>query len=329
MESILPSSPLSMPVLASLSTRIGWPGLYWESGLVTFAGYLVVLLLIVISLALLFDQSTPAISSFALLVVAACILQCLPASENGILFLPWFPWLYSGWIPVGLSVLMWLALALTVVGIAINASQKEPGIFMITALVLNGLLTFWDVGTEKQISQAAATTKMVPRESSVTVPATKPHAETAELGERITGWKDSKSKLGMLLAKLDEDRLDLLRQLEQRGVKSVGEASADPRAKVLIQELRDVLMQQAILQKKHDDYELAVLKSESRLRTIERRLAASDAGVNEHELKELTRSMITLDESLTTENQTEIPIELDTLIEQQLKTGPLRNVRDR
>lgn len=329
MESILPSSLLSLPVLASINTRIGWPGLYWASGWVTFSGYLLVLVLIVISLALLFDQSTPAISSFALLLISAGILQFLPASGCGIQFLPWFPWLYSGWIPVVLSVLTWLALGLTVVGIAINASQKEPGIFMILALVFNGVLTFWDVGTAKQISQAAATTKMIPLESSVTAPAPKPRTETAELGERIAGWKDSKSKLDMLLAKLDEDRLDLLRQLEQMGVKSVGEAVSDSRAKVLIQELRDVLMQQATLQKKHDDYELAILKSESRLRTIERQLAASDAGVNEPELKELTRSMITLDESLTTENQTEVPVELDTLIEQQLKTGPLRNVRDR
>lgn len=329
MESILPSSQLTIPVLASINARISWPGLYWESGFLTFAGYLLVLMLIVISLALLFDQSTPAISSFALLLISAGILQFLPASGSGLQFLPWLPWLYSGWIPVVLSVLTWVAVGLAVAGIAINASQKEPGIFMITALVLNGVLSCWEIDNSKQISQATVSTKTIPRDSSVTAPTHKPHTETAELGGRIAGWKDRKSKLGMLLAKLDEDRLNLLRQLQQKGVTSVGDASSDPRAKVLIHELRDVLMQQAALQKKHDDYELAIFKSESRLRTIERRMAATDAGVNEPELKELTRSMITLDESLTTENQTEVPVELDTLIEQELKTGPLRNVRDR
>jgi hypothetical protein len=324
MESILFSSRLTLPVMASINTRIGWPGLYWDAGLVTFAGYLVVSLLVLISLVLLFDQSTPTINPLALLLVTACILQILPAAESGWQFLPWFPWLYSGWTPVVLSVLTWLALGLAVLGVLGDASQKDPGIFIIMALVFNGLLSCWEIDSPTPISPAAATTKTIPAKTSVvTVPATNPQFETAEHGERIAGWNDRKSKLGTLLEKLDEDRLNLLRQLEQKGVKSLGEASADSRAKVLIDELRDVLIQQAMLQKKHEDYDLAILKSESRLRTIERRLAASDAGVNEPELKELTRSMITLNESLTTENQTEVPAELDTLLEQQLRTGPL------
>jgi hypothetical protein len=196
---------------------------------------------------------------------------------------------------------------------------------MIMGLVLNGLLSFWQIDIAAETSVAASAVKTTPATISpaLTDSVETPHIEIAELGKRIAGWKKSKSKLSALLTKLEEDRLILLRQLDQKGVKSLGEAISNPRAKVHLDELREVLKQQIVFQKKYDEFDLAILKSESRLRTIERRLAASDAGVNDAELKELTRSMIELDESLTTENETEVPIELDTLLEQQLKPDHL------
>ena len=58
------------------------------------------------------------------------------------------------------------------------------------------------------------------------------------------------------------------------------------------------MKQIALYDKKYQDYDLAILKSESRVRSIARQLAAREAGVSDTELEELTRSMVTLDESL-------------------------------
>ena len=54
----------------------------------------------------------------------------------------------------------------------------------------------------------------------------------------------------------------------------------------------------SLYDKKFQDYDLAIFKSESRVRTIARQLSAKEAGVSDTELEELTRSMVTLDESL-------------------------------
>lgn len=327
MEILFLDSWLTFPMMASINTRIGWPGHYWEAGFLAFAGYLLVWLLVFVCLAVWFYQSNPAIKSFALLVVAAGILQYLPASGSGFQFLPCFPWLYSGLVPVVISVLTWLVWGLTMFGIFAVRDQQEPAIliFMIMGLVFNGLLSFWqiEIGTETPVTASAAQATPATISPTLTDSVVMPHAETAELDKRIAGWKKSKSKLGVLLTTLEEDRLTLLRQLHQKGVRSPSDGSSDPRAKVYLDELREVLKQQVLLQRKHDEFDLAILKSESRLRTIERRLAASDAGVNDPELKELTRSIIVLDESLATESETEVPRELDTLLEQQLNPDRL------
>jgi hypothetical protein len=99
---------LTFPVMASINTRIGWPGLYWEASFLAFAGYLLVLLVIVISFAVLFRLSNPAplISSFALLA-CGCVHSPVLASIG-----EWFSvsslfWLYSGFSDD--IVLAWLA----------------------------------------------------------------------------------------------------------------------------------------------------------------------------------------------------------------------------
>lgn len=143
-------------------------------------------------------------------------------------------------------------------------------------------------------------------------------SQIAGLEGRIERWKTNKSKFGDLFARLRKDRQGLLTRLNELGVRSAGDGSSDPRAKVLLEELRDVLRQLATCEKKQEDYDLAVFTSESRLRTIERRLSAKEAGINDADLGDLARSMLNLEESLASEEQPTVPVALDDLLAKEL-----------
>ena len=152
--------------------------------------------------------------------------------------------------------------------------------------------------------------------------------------ERVQRWKASKQKLSGLITSLQKDREELLGRLDEIGVKSVGDAATNPRAKVLLEEFRDVLRQLALYQKKQDDYDLAVFKSESQLRTIERRMLAKEAGVSDAELADLTKNMLSLEESLSSEDKTAVPLALDDMLAKELasvrerKNEPRESVAD-
>jgi hypothetical protein len=87
---------------------------------------------------------------------------------------------------------------------------------------------------------------------------------------------------------------------------------------LLLAELRDVLRQQSLVRGKHDQYDLAILKAEAQLRSIERRVAAEGVGINDAELSQLARLVIDLDESVAAEAEVDVPVELDKVLAEQL-----------
>lgn len=144
-------------------------------------------------------------------------------------------------------------------------------------------------------------------------------AHVNELGKSIHKWRENRSKLCALATKLERERAEILRQLNRWGVNSLSESSTDPRAKVLLDELRDVLAQQKLVRGKYERYDLAIVKAEARLRSIERRVAAQGVGINDSELAHLVRIVIDLDESLALENKSEVPHELDPMLAEQFE----------
>lgn len=145
-----------------------------------------------------------------------------------------------------------------------------------------------------------------------------PRAQMEKLHAKINDWKTAKDKLTDLIADMDQDRQKLMQELHKLGVSDPAKSSDDPRVNVLLRELKELSGQLSLLQKKHENYDLAVFKSESRLRTLERRLSLEDAGLADAELDDLTRTMLALDESLTVESASEIPIELDETLTKEL-----------
>ena len=82
--------------------------------------------------------------------------------------------------------------------------------------------------------------------------------------------------------------------------------------------MNDILRDTAVYEKKYKDYDLAILKSESQLRSIARRLAAQDAGMSDAELQELTRSMIILDESLSADKDLNLGFDAKDAVQKEM-----------
>ena len=142
--------------------------------------------------------------------------------------------------------------------------------------------------------------------------------QVADLQGKITKWQSNRDKLKQLLDQMQRDKTDMLEKLVELGIKSENDLVKSPRGQVLNGELKDIVKQIALYDKKFQDYDLAILKSESRVRSIARQLSAREAGVSDTELEELTRSMVTLDESLSSERESAIPIDLKDTLKDEL-----------
>lgn len=117
-----------------------------------------------------------------------------------------------------------------------------------------------------------------------------------DLQHKIDQWKKHRDKLSGLLAKAKKDKAGILNELD-----ALSENAKSPKRAVLGDELQDLIHQEATYTQKLGEYDLAILKSESQLRRIERRLAAEDAGLADEELSELTRTVLSTDEVLVAE----------------------------
>lgn len=152
---------------------------------------------------------------------------------------------------------------------------------------------------------------------STDTPISKAEDRTPDLQDRLGQWKARREKLAALLSGLERDRTRLLKGLKNLGVSSAEGIPANPRAKVLAEELREVLRQQETYQRQVDQYDLAILKAESCLRSVERRRAVREGGVSDKELDELVRSVLVLDGKLSA--KTAVPLELDDDLNKQFE----------
>jgi hypothetical protein len=139
----------------------------------------------------------------------------------------------------------------------------------------------------------------------------------ANLQQRVEHWRARREALATLLQGFEDDRTRLLEVLKQLGVSSADDIPANPRAKVLAEELREVLRQKETCQKQVSQYDLAILKAESCLRSVERQRVALEVGVSDKELNDLVRSVIVLEEKLSAKGP--VPLELDDALSKQFE----------
>jgi hypothetical protein len=143
-----PAEPAS-PKKSTLNTKIGLPSTYSAHGPSVFLGSVAVWGLVGIAIVLMVENcgrsdGGPLFSIIGLLVLAAVVLQFLPATESGIQFLPLSPWSYSGFLAVCLSLLCWAGL-LAATLVIVTGCSDSPTVFSVMVLFsmgLNALLSF-------------------------------------------------------------------------------------------------------------------------------------------------------------------------------------------
>jgi hypothetical protein len=117
------------------------------------------------------------------------------------------------------------------------------------------------------------------------------------LRNQLAMWQQNQRKLRDLIASLNADRTQLLGRLDALTANDASQQNSSE-FKVLANELRGVLRQIDAFGRKLNEYDLAILKTESLLRQIERQLAAADAGASEQDLSELAATVAAFEESL-------------------------------
>jgi hypothetical protein len=132
-----------------LNTRIGWPSDYLEHGLQAFLGYVAVCLLVGLVITIMIptcklESGGPMFLTLALMVLAAILLQTIPAADTGFQFIPLAPWAYSNFLSICVSILCWLAILVAAIS-AIDGCLDSPTVFSATilfAMAMNVLLSF-------------------------------------------------------------------------------------------------------------------------------------------------------------------------------------------
>jgi chromosome segregation ATPase len=149
--------------------------------------------------------------------------------------------------------------------------------------------------------------------------ASDPTQQLTNLSGKIEQWKVKRDKLAKILSTLEVDKNKTAASLRKLGANAEDIKSSDPKAATLLVELQDILRQIVNFDKKRIEYDLAIFKSESRLRTLERRLAALDLVGTDEELSALFSSIAEIDQELDAESANEIPVEFDELITKTLR----------
>ena len=149
-------------------------------------------------------------------------------------------------------------------------------------------------------------------------PSQEAQAQVADLQGKITKWQANRDKLKKLLEQMQADKSRVLADLVQLGVKSEGDLANNPKGQALNVELKDIAGQIATNEKNLQRYELAILKNESLLRRTQRQLSATEAGAGDAELKVLARESIAADMSLSSDNESAIPIDLNDTLKDEL-----------
>jgi len=146
----VPDGDRSSTPAKSWNTKIPWRTDLRGAGSRTVGCYLAVVFLVVASVALMLSNLSRERGGFllvplAMLVGAAILLQFLPHARSGLQVLPLPPSAYGGWLPVGISLLSWMAIA--VAGyVAVSGCLDAPKVFAVAclfAMSLNALLSIF------------------------------------------------------------------------------------------------------------------------------------------------------------------------------------------
>jgi hypothetical protein len=274
---------VTIMLVCTINTRIGWPWEYFGNGVAPVLGFLAVCFLIFVGFAALAageDEHGSIFAGLVIWLVAGLLLQGLPHTEAGIQFIPLLPWCYSGWIARIISAASWLALVLGFLA-ALSSNKndwKGAVIAILVALGLNALLSF-----------ASPENSVVASGPSV----------LSSCQEKIARWEAIQKERSDTLEKLTSDKETLVARIKNLGCHTKKELMANPVGCTLAKELEQLSRQMAHFQTESETIEATVERAQSMLRCIEREAMVKGPSDDEfarvsqidHELQEELRKL--------------------------------------
>jgi hypothetical protein len=245
-----------------MNTKIGMPWTYWENGFWAVVGFFAVCVLIFIGFCGIIageEHSGNLIAGIIFWLVAGLLLQALPHTENGIQFVPLPPWYYASWTAWIISIACWIAL---IIGwhanfSSVRADRVSAIVAIFIALGLNASLSFCS-------SSGVAEPKM----------------ENVACQDKIAQWEETKQQQSSLFTQLSNDKHILEARIKNLGIKNKRELMDHPVGGSLVEELEQLTLQTANLQKEIYSIELV----QSKMRSLERQIALRKVSLSPEEL---------------------------------------------
>jgi exonuclease VII small subunit len=102
------------------------------------------------------------------------------------------------------------------------------------------------------------------------------------------------------IERFKSDLDDLTKQLNDMGIASAGDVAGNYRAELIAKEVRELIGQVRVMEKKRQSYEQAKDELESVIRRLERKTVIEQLGLTEEELQEVTDTLDTIDIKIQT-----------------------------
>ena len=116
---------------------------------------------------------------------------------------------------------------------------------------------------------------------------------------KIRDWQSRQGATQRILAKLEQDKQELVAKLRQVGIRSSADLKGKPTAIVHADELHEVAKQIAATKRKLEEREEDIIRMESAVRRLERLRLLKEVGESEEEAAELARTIADLDDKLS------------------------------
>jgi hypothetical protein len=283
------TSQVTIMLVCTVNTRIGWPWEYFGNGVGPVFGFLAVCFLIFVGFAALAastgeDEHGSFFAGFVIWLVAGLLLQGLPHTDTGIQFIPLLPWCYSGWIARIISTVCWLTFLIGVLTAFSPSKEHWKGAVaaILVALGLNALLSF---ASPADVTAPIATDG---RSSVIT-----------SCQEKIACWEAIQKERSETLEKLTSEKETLVARIKSLGCQTKKELMSHPVGCTLANELEQLSRQMAHFQTETGTIEATVERAQSVLRCIEREAMVKGHSDEEfsrlsqidHELQEELRKM--------------------------------------
>jgi ATPase subunit of ABC transporter with duplicated ATPase domains len=135
-------------------------------------------------------------------------------------------------------------------------------------------------------------------------------------------WRKKHALQEDLLTKHNRIKLELVEKLKAQGVRSAADLKVKTKGRIVADELREVVMEIALIKRKYDESEESIERLDYQVRRYQRKLAIKEAGVSDEELANISKAIHELDERLnriSTEKSAVPDLEIEAVLDKELK----------